>query len=879
MSKTRQHASLSSARSLRILIIDDDVIDRRQMERLVRKSAVAISEIHHAAHLDEADDLMGHMIFDIVFLDLNLPDSDGINTVDIVHHKDPNAAIIVVTGEGGETLGLEAVAVGAQDYLVKDEFDAATLTKTVRYAVERRQAENVLSESEQRHRTILESIQTGVVIVDRESHEVVDVNPAAEEILGLSREALAGKACIRFLSKEETAEAPTVSPTAEEPFGVSHEALVGKACIRLLSGEGTAEAPTRPLHQNTNKVESQLIRPDGTVIPVLRSVRTTTLNRREYFINSFTDVTELKEKERELNAAKEEAERANDELRKTNRLVRQMAAEADRANEAKSRFLANVSHEIRTPMNGILGMLDLALDEELSERVTNFLTTSKSSAQALLEIIKDILDVSRIEAGKLSIELMNCYLNELLTDLDNLMRGQAVDKKLDFAIRIETPVPAIILTDPTRVRQCLINLVGNALKFTETGHVIIRVRLEEFKGASCLRFAVEDTGIGVAPDRQKAIFSSFTQADGSTTRKYGGTGLGLSITKQLAELLGGAVDLTSEFGKGSTFSVLIPTRTNLNNCEMIDTFESMPVQNKKFDYEGKAFSGTVLVAEDDEVSQQTITAMLAKVGLETEIATNGREAVEMVSGTEYDLILMDIQMPEVNGLDATRTLRQQGYTRPVIALTANVSKEDVDNSLEAGCNGHLGKPIDREQLLATLATYLKADAPDGQETVPSAEVETSTPSIAERSGPESPKLPTLTSPDVLDWKELTDRLGDRETIKSIAKVFRADNEARVHALLDAVTDQDYATINSLAHVMKGSAATLACPSLAKAAKRLEQVSKQPVAAMEADATLDLSADISLGQLTSLLTTVQQEFDKVLRILEQPDWIERLDATP
>ncbi|MCH8193321.1 MAG: response regulator, partial [Planctomycetes bacterium] len=438
MSKTRQHSGLSSARSLRILIIEDDVIDRMQMERLVRGSALAISEIRHAAHLDEADDLMRHITFDIVFLDLHLPDSDGIKTVNIVHHKDPNAAIIVVTGAGGETLGLEAVAVGAQDYLVKGEFEAATLTKTVRYAVERRQADNVLLESEQRLRTILESIQTGVVIVDCKSHEVVDVNPVAEEILGLSREALAGKACIRFLSKEET-----------------------------------AEAPTQPLRQTTDKVESQLIRPDGTVVPVLRSVRTTTLNHREYFINSFTDVTELKEKEKELKAAKEEAERANDELRKTNRLARQMAAEADRANEAKSRFLANMSHEIRTPMNGIMGMLDLALDEELSERVTTFLTTSKSSAKALLEIIEDILDVSRIEAGKLSIELMNCYLNELLTDLDNLMRSQAMDKKLDFEIRIETPVPAIILTDPTRVRQCLINLVGNALKFTETGHVSI----------------------------------------------------------------------------------------------------------------------------------------------------------------------------------------------------------------------------------------------------------------------------------------------------------------------------------------------------------------------------------------------------------------------
>jgi signal transduction histidine kinase len=248
-----------------------------------------------------------------------------------------------------------------------------------------------------------------------------------------------------------------------------------------------------------------------------------------------------------------------------------MAARAEMASAAKSRFLANMSHEIRTPMNGIMGMLDLDMDEVLPPTVQEYLQTCKSSAKALLAIINDILDVSKIEAGKINLEIVDCDLDRLLIDIESLIRPQALDKKLDFGIHLQSPMPQVIRTDPTRLRQCLINLVGNAVKFTEAGHVYVKVSLQDVSNQASIRFDVEDTGIGIPKDRQEVIFESFTQADNSTTCRYGGTGLGLTITKQLAELMGGRIELSSESGQGSTFSLVIPAGVAPNTQSLFTT--------------------------------------------------------------------------------------------------------------------------------------------------------------------------------------------------------------------------------------------------------------------------------------------------------------------
>ena len=542
MVNSRGQLSLCSSRSLNVLIVEDDLVDQKQMERLLRRSALSIAAIRHGLCLEDALALMDKEAFDVILVDLNLPDSDGLATVTALHKKEPNAAVIVATGQGGDELGLEALATGAQDYLVKGEFDSHTLTRTVRRAVERRQAQRVPQESEHRLKVVLDSILAGVVTADAETQEIIDANPVARDILGLSSEDLRGRACVRLVYKD-------INPPCEGGAGPSTGVRVG--------GSSTAEA--------------RLVRLDGAEIPVLKSVCTTTIRGREYVITSLIDITELKQSESNLKRAMEEAKNMNMLLRNATARANDMAAKAKTASAAKSRFLANMTHEIRTPMNGVMGMLDLAMDEALSPTVRKYLETCRSSASALLAIINDILDVSKVEAGKVSLEMVECDLDQLLADVDSLMHPQTLDKRLDFDVRLETPVPQVIRTDPTRLRQCLINLVGNAIKFTEAGHVAVKVSLCDEAGQSWVRFDVEDTGIGIPKDRQQVIFESFTQADNSTTRRYGGTGLGLTITRQLVELMGGRIGLTSEEGRGSTFSLILPTGVDPQGGTMITT--------------------------------------------------------------------------------------------------------------------------------------------------------------------------------------------------------------------------------------------------------------------------------------------------------------------
>lgn len=289
-----------------------------------------------------------------------------------------------------------------------------------------------------------------------------------------------------------------------------------------------------------------------------------------------------------------------------------------RANEAKSEFLANMSHEIRTPMNGILGMLDLSLDDDLDRQIQHNLMTAKSCANNLLELINDILDISKIEARKFKIETLECASNQLLAEIQNLMEVRARAKEIDFNVSLKTPIPAQIITDPTRLRQCLINLIGNAMKFTDEGYVHLTVSMEEDSDKRILRFDVEDTGIGICDDDMERIFDIFSQADRSISRQFGGTGLGLAITRNLTEMMGGKIHAQSVPGKGSVFSLELPCRRVESNGSMITTIDTS-LENAILKPEDFQFSGRVLVAEDDLVNQQVIKRTLEKTGVSVEI--------------------------------------------------------------------------------------------------------------------------------------------------------------------------------------------------------------------------------------------------------------------
>ena len=384
---------------------------------------------------------------------------------------------------------------------------------------------------------------------------------------------------------------------------------------------------------------------------------------------------------------------------------------AEAANQAKTSFLANMSHEIRTPMNAIVGFSDILATEELTPQQKEYVDIIHDAGQNLLSIIDDILDISKIEAGKLDIEITECSVSELLNSVDALLRPQACAKGLDFRVSSQPDVPPVIRTDPLRLSQCLTNLINNAIKFTDSGHVHLTVSLAPDQDEPHLRFDVEDTGIGIALEHQDLVFESFSQADSSTTRKFGGTGLGLTITRKLASKLRGKVTLQSQPGAGSVFSLFIPTGVTLPAQPKPEQSNAPHYTDKDFDPLHPHFTGNILVAEDDPSNQHLIDILLKKMGLTVTLVNTGRQAIDAAGAQTFDLIFMDMQMPDIDGYQATRTLRRTGLTVPIVALTGHAMEQDHKLCLEVGCDHHLPKPFSRDELLEVLANYLPSAKP------------------------------------------------------------------------------------------------------------------------------------------------------------------------
>jgi len=802
-----------------------------------------------------------------------------------------------------------------------------------RDVTERKHAEEALRESEKRLKTILDSLQTGIVILDWDTHTIVDVNPVAAQMIGAPKDEIVGRICHKHICPAE----------------------VGKC-------------PITDLGQGVDDSEGELLRADGSIVPVIKTSIPVVLGDRTCLLESMVDISERKQAEEALRQAKEETDEAFRQLEQAVERANLLAVEAEVANAAKSDFLANMSHEIRTPMNGVIGMTGLLLDTELTSEQRECAEMVKNSADSLLTIINDILDFSKIEAGKLELETLDFDLRTTLEDMSDILAMRAHDKGLELACLVEPEVPSFVRGDPGRLRQILTNLIDNAIKFTAEGEVTLYVSLDcETDEQITLRFAVKDTGIGIPRDKIDGLFNVFTQVDASTTRKYGGTGLGLTISKQLARKMAGEIGVESKEGEGATFwftaclgkqppcerrearayedirgAHILGVDDNETNRRVLsgmldswgcrheeapdawaameklraaaragDPFEIAIVDMLMPEIAGESlgqmikedpslkdtvlvmmtslgrrgdaarleeigFAGyltkpvkqsqlfgvlaialgrgraeeprrdkiitrhtvaedrkrkiRIVLAEDNITNQKVALKILEKMGYRADAVADGLEVLKALETIPYDLVLMDCQMPEMDGFEATEAIRRKEETTgahiPIIAMTAHTLKGDRQTCLDAGMDDYVAKPVQPKELAGAIERWIGAEAPTEQD--------------------QSKRMETKSTP-VFDRDELLARLGgDEKLLHDIVGVFLQDAPGQMQSLKDAAEKGDATLAQRQAHTLKGASANVGASALQELVSQMEMAGKKG----------------DLSRALELLGTIREEYERL-----------------